>query len=78
MNERFGSTVLQEAGEAIGNIGRRWRRRLHRRQEAEESLQRWLERIPVPKIPLDPAKARAQEDVIDVEYRIIDSEEGDS
>lgn len=49
--------ILYEAGEAIGNIGRRVFRR-KRARVAQETLERWLERVPLPSSSLSRAAAR--------------------
>lgn len=70
-----GRTVFRAAGEAIGNVGRRlWRRRFRRRY-TEEALQRWMERVPVPSVPLDGVRTEADNQVIDASYRVL-SEKG--
>ena len=75
MGEGFGSRVLYEAGEAIGNIGRRVFRR-KRARVAQETLERWLERVPLPQLqPQQDGRTPPEEDAIDVSYRVIDPDQ---
>ena len=76
----FAASLLHEAGEAIGNVGRRLLRRRHRRHDAEEALERWRERVPAPIISTH-GKARCSFDgtVIDAtSWRVINDEEGET
>jgi hypothetical protein len=67
--------VFREAGEAIGNVGRRVFRRRKARQ-AEETVQRWLERVPLPQLAARKGEPTPpEEDVIDVKYRVLDKKE---
>jgi hypothetical protein len=70
----FNSNVFVEIGEAIGNLGRKVRRRsnpelvdrLFRKRLAQTSVE----------LPIAPGRfAEPEGDVIDVEYRILDDEE---
>lgn len=75
MGDRFGSRVLYEAGEAIGNIGKRVFRR-KRARVAQETLERWLERVPLPQLqPQQGARTPPEEDAIDVSYRVVDPDQ---
>lgn len=80
MPEAFGARVFCEAGEAIGNVGRRLlRRRRTRALEAEQALQRWLRAVPAPVIPptREAKPAPKEGPVIEGTYRVIhDDEEG--
>jgi predicted nucleic acid-binding protein len=73
--------ILYEAGEAIGNVGRRVLRRKHRAQ-AEEALERWSARMPMPKISPKKDQTVAAGNIIDATYRILkndqDTREGES
>jgi hypothetical protein len=67
--------ILHEAGEAIGNIGRRVFRR-KRARVAQETLERWLERVPLPQLqPQQGGRTPPEEDAIDVSYRVIDPDQ---
>ncbi len=67
--------IFYEAGEAIGNVGRRLLRR-KRRSQAEEALERWSARVPLPKIsPTQEDRLTAEDEVIDVSYRVIQDDE---
>jgi len=67
---------LQEAGEAIGNVGKKVFRRRSRRREAEEALERWLKLIPAPVIPPTQGEpSSADTNVIDTTWRVIDNDE---
>ena len=67
--------IFYEAGEAIGNVGRRLLRR-KRRSQAEEVLERWSARVPLPKIaPTKEDRLTAEDEVIDVSYRVIQDDE---
>ena len=66
--------VFYEAGEAIGNVGRRLFRRRRARQ-AEEALTRWSQQVSKPQISSTPGvRIKASEEVIDVEFRILEHE----
>jgi hypothetical protein len=66
---------LREAGEAIGNVGRRVFRRRKARQ-AEETIQRWLEKVPLPQLaPKKGESTPPEEDVIDVKYYLLDKQQ---
>jgi predicted nucleic acid-binding protein len=73
--------ILYEAGEAIGNVGRKVLRR-KRRAQAEEALERWSARMPIPKISPKKDQTVAAGNVIDATYRILkndqDIREGES
>ena len=67
--------ILYEAGEAIGNVGRKLFRGKRARQ-AEEALERWSQQVPLPQIaPTRGGRIRAQDDIIDVDYRILQEEQ---
>ena len=75
--------ILYDAGEAIGNVGRRLFRGRRARQ-SEEVLARWSQQVPIPHIsPSQRERIHLQEDAIDVDYRILteehepDAQEGD-
>ena len=75
MPQDSGMSIFREAGEAIGNVGRRVFRRGKARQ-ADETVQRWLDKVPLPQ--LAPKKGESmppEEDVIDVQYRVLDKRE---
>jgi hypothetical protein len=77
MSDEFAETWLYEAGEAIGNVGRRVLRRRNRGREAEQALQRWLRIVPAPVIPpTRQGQSQPDEDVIDAVYRIVDDQKG--
>lgn len=66
--------ILYEAGEAIGNVGRKLFRGKRARQ-ADEALARWTQQVPMPHIPpTRGGRSRAQDEAIDVSYRILDNE----
>ena len=66
--------ILFEAGEAIGNAGRRLFRGKRARQAAE-ALAHWSQQVPTPHIPANRGeRIPAQEEAIDVEYRILDQD----
>ena len=68
--------ILYEAGEAIGNVGRRLFKGKRARQ-AEEVLTRWSQQVPTPHISPNPGeRIHVQEDAIDVDYRILNEETG--
>jgi hypothetical protein len=70
-----GFPILREAGEAIGNVGRRVFRRRKARQ-AEETIQRWLEKVPLPQLaPKKGESTPPEEDVIDVKYYLLDKQQ---
>ena len=73
--------ILYETGEAISNIGREVLQR-KRRAQAEEALERWSARMPIPKISPRKDQTVAAGNVIDVTYRILrndqDIREGES
>ena len=73
--------ILYETGEAISNIGREVLQR-KRRAQAEEALERWSARMPIPKISLRKDQTVAAGNVIDATYRILrndqDIREGES
>lgn len=79
MRDAFRSNVLCEAGEAIGNVGRRLlrRRRRTRALEAEQALQRWLRAVPAPVIPptREAKPAPKEGPVIEGTYRVIHNDE---
>jgi hypothetical protein len=76
MADRFGSTVLQEAGEAIGNVGRRVFRR-RRRDVGEQALARWMAQVPLPQVSRSEApRTTPDEGVIEATYQVIDDEKG--
>lgn len=78
MRDAFRSNVLWEAGEAIGNVGRRLlRRRRTRALEAEQALQRWLRLVPAPVIPptREAKPAPREGPVIEGTYRVIHDDE---
>lgn len=73
MPDLFNANVLQEAGEAIGGVGRRLFRRRKRARYAEETLRRWLDRIAVPEIPPASRGSRqAPDEVVETTWRVID------
>lgn len=75
MSHESGIPIFREAGEAIGNVGRRVFRRRKARQ-AEETVQRWLERVPLPQLaPKNGAPKPPEEDYIDVKYYLLDKQE---
>jgi len=75
MSQESGIPIFREAGEAIGNIGRRVFRRRKARQ-AEETVQRWLDKVPLPQLaPKKGEPTPPEEDVIDVKYRVLDKQE---
>ena len=83
MADRSGEGWLCEAGEAIGNIGKRVFKRRTRRRDAEDAVERWLKRIPSPIVPQEAAQSTgaegaggtaADDDVIDAVFRVIDTE----
>jgi hypothetical protein len=81
MPEAFGARVFCEAGEAIGNVGRRLlRRRRTRALEAEQALQRWLRAVPAPVIPptREAKPAPKEGPVIEGTYRVIHDDEEDT
>ena len=66
--------ILFEAGEAIGNVGRRLFRGKRARQ-AEEALEHWSQQVPTPHILASRGeRIPTREDAIDVEYRILDQD----
>ena len=66
--------IVYEAGEAIGNAGRRLFRGKRVRQ-AEEVLAHWSQQVSTPHIPAKRGeRIPAQEEAIDVEYRILDQD----
>jgi hypothetical protein len=70
--------ILQETGEAIGNVGRRVFRR-RRRDVGEQALARWMAQVPLPQVSRTGApRVAPDEDVIDVTYQVIDDEKGAS
>ena len=75
MPQDSGIPILREAGEAIGNVGRRVFRRRKVRQ-AEETVQRWLDKVPLPQLaPKKGDSTLPEEDVIDVKYYLLDKQE---
>jgi hypothetical protein len=79
MDNAGGGDALYEFGEAIGNVGRRLLRRRSKRGEAEQALRRWLKIVPAPVIPpTRPAQRRAEGEVIDVTWRVVEAEEGET
>jgi hypothetical protein len=71
--------ILQEAGEAIGNVGRRLLGRRRKGRVAEQALARWLARVPLPVVRLDGERqARPADEVIEGTFRVIESEKGES
>jgi len=75
VSQDSGFPILREAGEAIGNVGRRVFRRRKARQ-AEEVVQRWLERVPLPQLASEKGESTPpEEDVIDVKYYLLDKQE---
>lgn len=75
MEDGHRSGILYEAGEAIGNVQRRWFRR-RKRFDVQQALARWAERVPLPQIPpTREANPSRNGEVIDVTYRIIDDKE---
>lgn len=75
MPQDSGFPILREAGEAIGNVGRRVFRRRKARQ-AEETIQRWLEKVPLPQLaPKKGESTPPEEDVIDVKYYLLDKQQ---
>jgi hypothetical protein len=75
MGEDAHMGILSEAGEAIGNVGRRLFRRKRTRQ-AEEAVQRWMERVPAPHLQESSGqRGRPDEGVIDGTCRVIEDDE---
>ena len=72
------SSALFEAGDVIGNIGRRLTKKGRRRQQTEESVQRWLSAIPLPDLsPIGPYDAEREACTIDGTYRVLEDEDGE-
>jgi hypothetical protein len=70
--------VFQEAGEAIGNVTRRWSRR-RKRFDVQQALERWEARVPLPHIqPTKKEGSQPDDEVIDVTCRIGDDEDMES
>ncbi len=69
--------ILHEASDAIGNVGRKVLRR-KRRAQAEEALERWSARIPVPQVSARKKSVVLEEDVIDGTYRTLDENHDES
>lgn len=67
--------IINQAGEAIGKVGRRLSRR-RREREVRDTLARWSARVPVPTITRHSnPRSRPRDEVIDVEFRICDDEQ---
>ena len=78
MSDAFRSDVFHEAGEAIGNVGRRLLKRRNKRGEAEQALRRWLKVVPAPVIPpTRQAQSQPEDDVIEGVCRVIDDQKGE-
>jgi len=73
----FNSNVFVEIGEAIGNVGRKaFRRRTSNPELVDEAFRRRLRRATPVEVPLAPdPMAEPDDEVIDVEYRVLDDEE---
>jgi len=74
MPDELAGNVLREAGEAIGNVGRRLLRR-RRRFDVQQALARWEARVPLPSIPPKDASAPPEGEVVEGTCRIIDETE---
>ena len=75
MSQESGIRIFREAGEAIGNVGRRVFRRRKARQ-VEEAIERWSELLPLPTLSSDGERRhKPNRDVIDASYRIITNDE---
>ncbi len=71
----FGESICVEL-EAIGNVGRRLFKRKPKGHSAEQALQRWLKQVPLPEFRFDQAATEPAPDrIIDVTYRVLDSDE---
>lgn len=70
--------LFHEAGEAIGNVGRRVFRKRNRRREAEEALERWSKLVPLPVIPpTRQGQSPVDDDVIDTTWHVIHQDKGE-
>lgn len=77
MPQDSGIPIFREAGEAIGNIGRKVFRRRKTRQ-AEEAIERWSKLLPLPTLSMDGQGCDSACEVIDASYRVVTNDEGDA